>query len=166
MKIVLLDTKSHDRSQFHCEETSLTEYLQKQASHDIKKNLAACFVLLDGGEKLVKGYYTLSNGSLYREDVPEEHQKRIKTNYNVPATLLGRLARDITMKGTGAGEYLLLDALKRSFEVSQKSIASMAVIVDPINRSAHDFYAKYGFILLPDSGKMFLTMNAISKLFK
>lgn len=123
-------------------------------------------MLLDGGEKLIKGYYTLSNGNLYRENISEEQQKRIPANCNVPVTLLGRLARDITIKGTGSREYLLLDALQRSFEISQKSIASMAVIVDPINRSAHDFYAKCGFILLPDSGKMFLTMKAISKLFR
>lgn len=166
MKVFLLDTKTHDRSKFSCEEKSLTEYLQKQASQDIKKNLAACFILLDGDDNLVKGYYTLTSESLDRSDIPNEYQKKIPKGYNVPVTLLGRIARDITMKGIKAGEYLLLDALKKSYNVSKRDIGSMAVVVDPINENAINFYARYGFILLPDSGKMFLPMKTISKLFE
>jgi hypothetical protein len=41
----------------------------------------------------------------------------------------------------------------------------MAVVVDPIDEDAVRFYQKYGFILLPDSGKMFLPMNIIARLF-
>jgi hypothetical protein len=37
----------------------------------------------------------------------------------------------------------------------------MAVIVDPIDADAVRFYQKYGFILLPDRGKMFLPMETI-----
>lgn len=165
MKISLLDTKMHNRSSFSCEEESLTEYLKKQASQDIKKSLAACFVLVDE-KNHVKGYYTLSNDSLGRNEVPEEYQRKVPQNYSVPVTLLGRLARDISTKGTRTGEYLLLDALNRSYSISLKGIGSMAVIVDPINENAAKFYSKYGFTMLPDSGKMFLTMKAISKLFK
>jgi hypothetical protein len=42
----------------------------------------------------------------------------------------------------------------------------MAVVVDPISQHAIDFYTKYGFIMLPDSGKMFIPMKTIEKLFK
>ena len=41
----------------------------------------------------------------------------------------------------------------------------MAVIVDPIDDDAVKFYKKYGFILLPDSGKMFIAMDTVSRLF-
>ena len=164
MKTYLLDGKLHDRSKFSCEERSLTEYLQKQASQDIKRSLAACFVVLDQC-KYVIGYYTLSNDSIGRTEIPEEYQKKIPRNYDVPVTLLGRLARDITVKGTGLGEHLLLDALQRSNSVSKKSIGSMAVVVAPLSENAVSFYSKYGFVSLPNSGKMFLTMKAIGKLF-
>jgi len=60
---------------------------------------------------------------------------------------------------------LLLDALKRSFEISATEIGSMAVVVDPLDEEAVRFYEKYGFISLPDSGKMFLPMTTISELF-
>jgi hypothetical protein len=59
-----------------------------------------------------------------------------------------------------------MDALKRSFDTAVNSVGSMAVIVDPIDAEAEKFYRKYGFILLPDSGKMFLPMETISILFK
>ena len=68
-------------------------------------------------------------------------------------------------KGQGLGKLLLIDALKRSYEVS-KVIGSMAVIVDPIDESAIKFYNKFGFITLPDSKKMFLSMKTIELLFK
>ena len=40
----------------------------------------------------------------------------------------------------------------------------MAVVVDPINSKARDFYAQYGFTTLPSSGKVFLPMNIIASI--
>ena len=82
----------------------------------------------------------------------------------LPVTLLGRLASDEKYKGAGLGKLLLVDALKRSCEVS-RFIGSMAVVVDPIDKDAVPFYAKYGFVVLPDSKKMFLPMKTIEQLF-
>ena len=53
----------------------------------------------------------------------------------------------------------------RCYDVSNLGIGSMAVIVDPIDKEAVTFYKKYGFIELPDSGKMFLSMKTIKGLF-
>jgi hypothetical protein len=39
------------------------------------------------------------------------------------------------------------------------------VVVDPLDEDAKNFYTKYGFILLPDSRKMFLAMKTIEQLF-
>lgn len=162
MEISILD-KTHNRKNFECEEKSLTDYIQKQVSQDIKKKLAICFVALDV-ENNVKGYYTLSSQSLGRELIPEKYLKKVPENYNAPVILLGRLARDQKEKGKGLGEHLLLDALFRAFTISEKSIGAMAVVVDPINDYAVKFYEKYGFEQLPDSGKMFLSMNTIKEI--
>ncbi len=165
MKVVLLESKSHNRSKFYCEEESLTEYIQKQVSQDIKKGLAACFVILNNQSEVI-GYYTLTSESLNRDSIPEKYQKKVPGNYNAPVTLLGRLARDISQKGTDIGEYLLMDALHRSYIISKESIGSMAVVVDPLSNYAIKFYEKYGFELIPDSGKMFIPMRTIAKLFQ
>lgn len=162
MDIVILD-KSHNRKAFHCEEPQLDHYIQKQVSQDIRKKLAICFVATDPGNNVI-GYYTLSSQSLGREQIPEKFIKAVPSNYNAPVILLGRLARDLTTKGTGLGEHLLMDALFRAFTLSEQSIGAMAVVVSPINEYAVNFYLKYGFRQLPDSEKMFLPMNTIRQI--
>jgi ribosomal protein S18 acetylase RimI-like enzyme len=162
VKIQLLE-KTHSRKNFTCEEDVLTEYIKKQVSQDIRKRLATCFVAIDGEQNVI-GYYTLTSESLGRELIPEKYLKQVPQNYNAPVILLGRLARDITTKGTGLGEHLLLDALFRSYNLSNESIGAMAVVVDPINEKAVEFYKKYGFEQLPDSEKMFLPMKVIEQL--
>jgi len=160
--IHLLD-KSHNRKNFSCEEPSLTGYIQKQVSQDIRKRMAICFVALNESRDVI-GYYTLSSESLGRDLIPEKYMNQVPKNYNAPVILFGRLARDIKAKGTGLGEFLLLDALFRSYKLSNQSIGAMAVVVDPINELAVKFYEKYGFEQLPDSEKMLLPMKVIEQL--
>lgn len=74
--------------------------------------------------------------------------------------LSGRLAVHQFHKGNGYGELILLNVLNRCFEISV-NLGTWAVIVDPIDESAEKFYSKYGFILLPGTGKMFLPITTI-----
>jgi predicted GNAT family N-acyltransferase len=154
----------HKKEQFGCGKPFLDNYLHKQAKQDVKKRLSGCFVLADTSNK-VEGYYTLSSASIKRSMLPEVIIKKLPPSYqDLPATLLGRLAIDLSCKGKGLGEFLLLDALKRCYNSSLK-IGSMAVVVDPLDEDAIHFYKKYGFIQLPDSGKMFLAMETLAGLF-
>lgn len=153
---VALDS-SHKKAAFSCEELSLTDYLRKQAGQDIKRKVALCFVHADP-DKTIKGYYTLSSDSIDRAILPEELKKKMPYK-NLPVTLLGRLARDSQFKGQGIGELLLADALKRAYQASSE-VASFAVVTDPINEKAGDFYKNFGFIQL-ESGRMFITMETI-----
>lgn len=162
MNIQLLE-KTHNRKDFECEENSLTEYIRKQVRQDIRKRLATCFVAVDNKQTVV-GYYTLTSESLGRGLIPDKYLNQVPKNYNAPVILLGRLARDIKTKGTGLGEHLLMDALFRSYKLSNESIGAMAVVVEPINEKAVEFYTKYGFEQLPDSEKMFLPMRTIGQL--
>ena len=152
--------KKYDNSGFDCGHGLLDDYIKKQAKRDVNRDLSACFVLVDD-KNIVKGYYTLSANSIKRDDFPEPLQRKLPPSYNdIPTILLGRLAIDQTVKGNGYGEILLIDALTRSLKISE-SLGRIAVIVDPIDEKAQGFYAKYGFILLPTSGKMFLPMKTI-----
>lgn len=156
---------NHQKKDFNCGVLLLDNYLRTQAKQDVKRKLATCFVLQEN--KIIKGYYTLSSSSIPRETLTEEIKKRLPPSYSyLPVTLLGRLAVDLQFKRQGFGELLLLDALKRCYEVAIFSIGSMAVVVDPIDDSAKKFYSKYGFIHLPGSGKMFLSIETIALLFK
>lgn len=155
----------HNKKEFNCGNFMLDNYLHKQANQDMKRNLTACFVFADEDIKAIKGYYTLSNNSISQDKIPAEYQKKLPNSYqSLPTTLIGRLAVDKQYKGQGIGKLLLIDALRRSYDVSSV-IGSYALVVDPIDKIATEFYAKYGFIELPDSGKMFLPMQTIRSLF-
>jgi predicted GNAT family N-acyltransferase len=158
-------SSSHKKKNFACGKTLLDNYLHTQAKQDMKRKLSVCFILADE-HNYVKGYYTLSNASIQREWLSDDIRAKLPPSYaNLPTTLLGRLAIDNAYKGKGLGATLLIDALKRAYDTSVTSIGSMAVVVDPIDDDATKFYLKYGFIKLPDSGKMFLPMETISQLF-
>lgn len=162
LRIVPLE-KRYDKSKFICGYELLDNYLKKQAKQDVNRDLSACFVLVDDDD-IVKGYYTLSANSIKREEFPNDLVKKLPPSYiELPTILLGRLAIDETIKGKGFGEKILLDALNRSLSISE-SMGSIAVVVDPIDKKAQQFYAQYGFILLPTSGKMFLPMKTIKEL--
>jgi predicted N-acetyltransferase YhbS len=83
----------------------------------------------------------------------------------IPTVLLGRLAVDINFQKMKTGKLLLTDALKRSCDIS-KSLGTFAVVVDPIYDGVREFYSKYGFISLVDTGKMFIPMNTVKQLFE
>lgn len=154
----------HQKQEFRCGNEQLDRYLHKQAKQDVRRRLAACFVLAEDNGR-IKGYYTLSNSGLQREKLPESIKNRLPIAYhNLPVTLLGRLAISKLFQGQGIGELLLFDALKRSFYASVE-IGSMAVVVDPIAETIIPFYQRYGFIHLEGSGKLFLPMKTITSLF-
>jgi predicted GNAT family N-acyltransferase len=155
----------YNKTNFDCSYETLNNYIKFQAGQDIKRKLTACYVLYDTDSKRIQGYYTLSNNSIPLNDLPEIYKNKLPKNYqSIPTILLGRLAIDKEFKGFGYGKILLIDALKRSYEVSNE-IGSFAVVVDPIDKTAEEFYSKYDFIKLPDSGKMFITMKTLKLLF-
>jgi ribosomal protein S18 acetylase RimI-like enzyme len=164
-RLTELLSSNHKKANFSCVHDSLNNYLIYQAGQDMKRNLSVCFVLPDQDNNVV-GYFTLSNDSIPAAVLPDDVKKRLPKSYiNLPATLLGRLAVDKRYTRMGKGEELLLEALRFSYENSLESIGSMAVVVDPIDHVAISFYSKYGFVHLPGSGKMFLTMRSIRQLF-
>ena len=162
--IELLD-KKHNRKDFDCGKELLNDYLKTQARQDVKRKLSACFVLVDSETKVIQGYYTLSNNSIPLSSFSEQIRKKLPKSYNsISTTLLGRLAIDKKYQGKGIGKILLIDALKRSYGISNE-IGSFGIIVDPIDDEAKGFYQKYDFIELPDSGKMFIATQTLKELF-
>jgi len=159
-----LGTK-HDRAAFSCEHERLNTYLKQQAGQDVRKRVAAVYVLTPDG-KTVAGYYTLSQYTIDAGELPEELARRLRVpKYDkLPATLLGRLARSREFRGAGFGEILLMGALKKSLEHS-RNIASLAVAVDAKDEKAAEFYRSYGFLDLPDHPqRLFIPMQTVEEL--
>ncbi len=153
----------HKRGHFTCGEPALDIYLKQFARQDQKRRVAAVFVLADAANR-IQGYYTLSAAHISSEILPESLSKKLPKHSFQPATLLGRLAVDQAFQNQGMGETLLMDALHRSFLLSDQ-IGSIAVIVDALNKKAAKFYTPYGFIPLTGSKRLFLPIQTIAKLF-
>ncbi len=143
--------RHHDRSAFACGSDALDNYIRKQASQDIRRRVARVFVALPEGEETLAGFYTLSAGSIERSSLPPDKAKRLP-RYPVPVARIGRLAVDRAWAGQGLGTALLADAFKRIIRASD-ALAVYAVIVDAKDEQAQHFYERFGFQLLPDTGR-------------
>jgi len=155
--------KQHDRAAFRCASAPLNTYLQQIARKDAERHVAAAFVMVhsDAPANIV-GYYTLSAFTVDVAELPETMQKKLPRYPRLPATLLGRLARDVKFPGTGA--LLLMDALVRAYRQSAE-IASLAVVADAKDEAALAFYRKFGFAQLGgDPNRVFLPMGTIAGL--
>lgn len=157
---------NHDRAAFSCGNAALDRYIREQASQDVKRGLAAVFVITaKDAPRAILSYYTLSSRELRTEQLPPELAKKTGKYGYVGVTLLGRLAADERCRGQGLGAFTLLSALEKSLTATRQ-VASWAVFVDAIDDAAANFYRKYGFIELPeDKRKLFLPMKTIAKLF-
>ncbi len=153
----------HNRFDFECGVESLDRYLKQQASQDMRRKIAALFVLVDRELDKIAGYYTLAATAMRLAELPPEISKKLPKYPLIPATLLGRLAVDQRYQQQGIGSFLLMDALRRSFN---SEIASMAVVVDAKDDKARDFYEHHQFMAFPDqSQRLYLPMTIIAKLF-
>lgn len=136
-----------DRSRFSSGSEPLDRYIREQASQDIRRQVATCFVATDADAGEVAGYYTLAAGSVALTALSPEIAKKLPRYPAVPAALLGRLAVARSFQGKGLGEILLADAVLR---VSRAELGVFAIIVDAKDSAARRFYEKHGFELLLD----------------
>lgn len=156
--------KHHDRASFSCGEPALDIYLKQQASQDVRRRVTAVFVLVDLRPPLIAGYYSLAAHAIDSRVIPDEVGRKLPRYPDMPAILLGRLARDLRHQSTGAGELLLLDAMRRAL-VHSREIASFAMVVYAMNDRARRFYARFGFQPLINSrARLFLPIATVEKL--
>jgi GNAT superfamily N-acetyltransferase len=155
----------HDRAGFSCGNTSLDDFIKTMARKENELGYGAVFILVeDRNPRMIAGYYTLSSHFIRLDVIDAASRKRLPRYPTVPATLIRRLARDLRFRGTGAGEILLMDALRRASR-SSGQVGSHAVTVDAIDDNAVAFYAKFGFIpLLGESRRLWLSMALIGGL--
>jgi len=154
----------HDRISFCCGIDPLDRYLQKHAGQDLRKRVAAVFVLTSDGTT-VAGFYTLAAHAVDLAELPAEIARQLPRYPAVPTTLLGRLAVSLDFRGRRLGELLLMDGLHRAL-MGSRQVASAAVVVDAKDEAAGEFYLRYGFIPLPSRrNRLFYPMKTIEKLF-
>ncbi|MFM7932462.1 MAG: GNAT family N-acetyltransferase [Pirellula sp.] len=155
--------KVHDRAAFDSGQPSLDEWLKERAGQFDKRDLSRTFVATRPESVVVLGYYAISTHRVVYETLPRADAKRLP-RIDLPVVLIGRLAVDQSVQRQGLGGLLLVDALRRSLQISEQ-VGIRAVEVDALDDAARDFYMKFGFrSLLDDTRHLFLTMAEIRKL--
>lgn len=139
----------HILDEFDSGVTSINDYLQRQARKAQAAKQAVVYVICRKDTPVVMGYYTLSSGSIARENVVPKSRQRNSPSVH-PVTLLGRMGITLEAQGQGFAIDLLQDAIERAISASN-TIGSTAIIVHPLNERLSDFYTKYaGFIPCPE----------------
>lgn len=153
-------SKHHDRKGLDCGVPDLNKYLTDYASQDIKRNVASVYVMVEASNpNCVIGFYTLCATSVELSSLPEDLTKKLPRYPEIPAFLIGRLARDVRFPGVGS--LLLSDALNRCIRIASEIAASL-IVVDSKGEAATSFYNKYGFLSLPNlPDRMFLSIKTV-----
>ena len=137
----------HDRAAFSCGVPALDDWFRSRSGQDEKRNIARVFVAVDDRLGVV-GFYSLSAFTLVIPDLPPEHAKRLPRYDQIPAALIGRLARDDRVRGMGVGELLIADAVRKVLDAS-RSLAVFAIVVDAKEERSAAFYRDFGFVPFP-----------------
>ena len=139
--------KQHDRAAFSSGQHDIDDWFRRRAGQDERRNVARVFVALDD-ELGIVGFYSLSSYTLATDDVPEQIARRLPRYDAIPAARIGRLARDLRVRGQGVGELLLADAVRRILGAG-RSVAIFAIVVDAKDDAAATFYRRFGFQPFP-----------------
>jgi ribosomal protein S18 acetylase RimI-like enzyme len=152
----------HERSGFSCGKPPLDEFLRTLVSQYEKRHLGRTYVAVYPGTAKVAGYYTLASGSIAFQNLPPAAARKLP-RHPVPSVILARLAVDRAAQGQGLGETLLVDAFRRTLDLSE-SLGVHAVEVDAIDEQARAFYEKYGFVpLIGQTLRLYLPVATIRK---
>lgn len=157
-----LDPAKHRREQFDCGVNALNDFLRQRARKEMDQGTSACFVIVpESDPHIIAGYYTLSAAVILRSALPDAVTKKLPKYHELPATLLGRLARDLKFRGAGIGDRLMASVLHRAVFASRE-VASWAIVTDPKDDKARAFYSGFGFQDLTET-RQFLTIAAGEK---
>jgi GNAT superfamily N-acetyltransferase len=156
--------ESHDRTAFASGEDALDRYLRTQATQDIRRRVAACFVATEAASGELAAYYTIAAASIPTPQLPPEIVKRLPRYPTLPAVRIGRLAVDRKFRGRGLGAAMLADAVSRTLQAPP---AVYALLVDAKHDDAAAFYRRYGFRPLASQPRtLFLPMATAEKLLR
>ncbi len=103
----------HDRASFACGQEALDRYFRTQATQDIRRRIANCFVAVEQATEKLAAYYTIASASIPTSDLPAAITKRLPRYPTIPAVRIGHFAVDLRFRGRGLGAALLADAIQR-----------------------------------------------------
>jgi GNAT superfamily N-acetyltransferase len=142
-------TRAHERGSFDCGVPELNEWLQRFAMQNSGSGAARTYVqTLDGSEKTIIGYYSITPTEVHADDMPPALVKRAG-RFPVPGFRLARLAIDQRWARKGFGGKLFFDAGVRAWKVSEEA-AGQALFIDAKNEDLARWYERLGARQFPN----------------
>jgi GNAT superfamily N-acetyltransferase len=140
----LLD-EAHEFDLFRSGNDTLDNWLRRRARANQLSGASRTYVVTDG--RRVVGYYCLASGALDLADAPGAVRRNMPDP--IPMAILGRLAIDRDLQGSGIGTALLQDAVLRTSGAAE-IIGIRGILAHAISNEAKTFYERYGFQCSPN----------------
>ena len=159
-------TKFHNRKLFDCGNDDLNNYLKNIARQHITKGISKTFVLIDENDPTtIIAYMTLIACEVITKEMPDNWRKKYP-KHAIPAVKLARLAVLLKQQRKGYGELLLINAIKKTIDVSS-NLGVVGLFVDAKSKEVKSYYEQFGFICLPEKlNNLFLPLSTLIKLNK
>jgi GNAT superfamily N-acetyltransferase len=153
-------TRAHARMAFACGVRRIDDYLA-QGEAIQQARLARLFVALDRPtRRTLLGFYALHNIDIEADFVPSPFGARLRRGSHLGAVYISMFAVASAHQKRGIGALLLANALKRVKRLGEES-GIWAVVLDPLDRRAEDFYRRHGFDTLIDQPRrLFLPLDS------
>jgi GNAT superfamily N-acetyltransferase len=149
-------TELHDRSGFDSGNQSLDQWLRGEALRAHRAGISRTTVWVAPDAPTVVAYFAVAPTQVARVDLPS---RSLSAGYSlVPGYLIGRLALDRTLHGQGLGSQLLLDAVERIVEATDR-VGGRVIVVDAIDTAAHRFYQQHGFQPVEGSNRLVMKLS-------
>lgn len=130
----------HDLAAFACGVDSLDQWLKRRALKNQVSGASRTFVACDGHRALA--YYALASSAVAVDAAPGRFRRNMPDP--VPVVVLGRLAVDRSLHGSGIGRALVRDASLRVIHAAD-AIGIRGLVVQALSMEAKAFYEQVGF---------------------
>ena len=168
LTLQILDKSKHDIKNFDCGKNEMNSFLQRFALKNQLLGLSKSWVICDNNtnqeKQTIIGYFTLAIQTIEPQLIEEEKLP----NYQLPVTLIARIAVNCQFQKQGFGRKLLFLALKQAVKLNNNGLPTYAVVLDILDNNAQQFYQQFNFFRpLDNSGKkLFVPMKIVRKLFE
>jgi GNAT superfamily N-acetyltransferase len=130
----------HDTGAFACGVESLDHWLKQRALKNQATGASRTFVVCDGTQVLA--YYALASSAVTAEVATGRLRRNMPDP--IPVVVLGRLAIDRSLQGSGIGRALVRDACLRVIAAAD-AIGIRGMIVHALSERTRKFYEHAGF---------------------
>jgi predicted GNAT family N-acyltransferase len=153
--------EQHDVTRFSSDNRTLDRWLQHDALRAHRAGISRTTVWTAPAQPAVVAYHAIAPTQVARTELPS---RSLSAGYSrIPCYLIGRLALDHALHGQGLGTQLLLDALERIVEASERA-GGRVIVVDAIDEAAHGFYRHHGFHAIQHSNRLVMKLATAAAL--